>query len=220
VDQLAHTGYAIRKDVLAGERLSLFLALSPCGSHAARNLLWERAEVAAALSESGVDAIAGEALGGPAFPINALFLDKTADANWKVPGHQDLMMPVEREVPTPGFSGWSTKAGVVHVEPPADVLEKLVAVRIHLDPCPASNGALAVVPGSHRRGKLRDKELAGIAPEEFVVCEADAGDLLLMKPLLVHRSSPAVAPGHRRVLHVVFASEEPGDALRWKRSLR
>ncbi len=152
--------------------------------------------------------------GSPAFPINVTYFDKNADANWKVPGHQDLMMPVEREVAEPGFSGWNRKLGVVYVEPPAEVLSNLVALRVHLDACSAANGALAVVPESHRRGKLRDADITAIPSDDFTICDAAAGDILLMKPLLVHRSSQGTEPSHRRVLHIVYATEQPGKNLR------
>ena len=129
-------------------------------------------------------------------------------------------MPVDAEVPSePGFSGWTTKAGTIHAEPPVEVLAGLVALRIHFDDAPADNGALAVVLGSHLGGKLRDADLAALRPDQFVQVEVAAGDVLLIKPLIVHRSSPAVSPSHRRVLHVVYASREPGRELRWKRLL-
>jgi Phytanoyl-CoA dioxygenase (PhyH) len=214
-EELGEAGHVLRPGALDQGQLALLANLLPA-SHAARNLLWERAGLRVALESLGLDAVAAEALGAPAIPVNVVLLDKTAGANWKVPGHQDLVMPVEREIDEPGFHGWTTKQGVVHVEPPVAVLEKMVALRIHLDDCPASNGALAVVPGSHRRGKLRDTELTQLPREAFVPCEAAAGDVLLMRPLLVHRSSPAEAPAHRRVLHVVYASDQPGEKVRWK----
>jgi hypothetical protein len=170
------------------------------------------------LKTAGLDRLATEALGAKAFPINATYFDKTAEANWAVPGHQDLMMPVECEIPESGFSGWRTKLGVTYVEPPTEVLEKLVALRVHIDDCPASNGALAVVPGSHLRRKLRSPEISKIAVDQYTICAAEAGDVLLMKPLVVHRSSPAAHPGHRRVLHIVYAASQPGVEVRWKRA--
>jgi hypothetical protein len=220
--ELESRGFGVRTAVVGvGEAQELLEAagLGPDAPHAARNLLWTRPSLGLALRRLGLDALASEALGAEAFPINALFFDKPPEANWKVPAHQDLMMPVEAEVPTePGFTGWTSKAGVVHVEPPVDVLEALVALRIHFDGANADNGALAVVPGSHLQGKLRDADLIALAPEQFVACEVVAGDVLLIKPLIVHRSSPSVAPSHRRVLHVAYASREPGRDLRWKRS--
>lgn len=224
-------GFALRRGALTSEQVEtlrrlLHPASDPAGlrrrrgaAYAARNLLWECPRIGTVLTRLGLDAIAAEAIGSGAFALNATYFDKTPGANWKVPAHQDLIMPVESEVAEPGYSAWSTKLGVVHVEPPAEVLSKLVALRVHLDDCPATNGALAVVPGSHRHGKLSDAEVTAIPREQFMVCEAARGDVLVMKPLLVHRSPPSAAPAHRRVLHIVYATEEPGEILRWKRSV-
>jgi hypothetical protein len=213
--ELDEAGYALRRRALDGDQRALLANLLP-DTHAARNLLWERAELRATLSYLRLDELASEALGEPAMPINLLLLDKTAEANWKVPGHQDRVLPVDAQVDEPGFEGWTTKQGVVHVEPPVAVLEKMVALRIHLDDCPASNGALAVIPGSHRGGKLGDAALAELPHDGYVPCEAAAGDVLVMRPLLVHRSSPAEAPTRRRVVHVVYAADHPGEKVRWK----
>lgn len=221
-------GFAFRRQALDDRQLAhLLVCLQPTvggsepglragAAYTARNLLWGIPNFAAALATVGLDAVVTDALGRDAFPINALWFDKRSEANWKVPPHQDLMMPVERQMNEPGFTGWSEKGGVLHVEPPTDVLSQLLAVRVHFDPCPASNGPLAVAPGSHLRGKLRDADILAIGTSEFVSCTADPGDVLLMRPLLVHRSSPALTPSHRRVLHIVYATEQPGSALRWK----
>jgi hypothetical protein len=225
-EEIEDRGFAFRRQALdSGQLRELLSLLFPGGDagpehrapHALRNVLWDCDGVARALARFGVDGLAGEALGGEAFPINALYFDKTAGANWKVPCHQDLMVPVAGRAEESGFSGWSEKAGVVHVEPPCEVLERLVAIRIHFDDCSAHSGALSVLPGSHRGGKLRDAQLVGLDRRLLVDCEGGAGDVLLMKPLLVHRSSAAEDPSHRRVLHVVYAVEEPGASLRWKR---
>jgi len=37
-----------------------------------------------------------------------------------------------------GFGPWSEKEGVPHVQPPAEILEKMVAIRVHLDDTPNS----------------------------------------------------------------------------------
>jgi hypothetical protein len=185
--------------------------------YAVRNLLWDRSGFCALLSKAGLDRLAREALGSGALPISATFFDKNPLSNWKVPAHQDVVMPVEVFVDDPSFSRWTSKLGVVHVEPPGETLERLVALRLHFDDCPVTNGPLEMVPGSHRRGKLPEALIAGIDLEDFVPCPALAGDVLFMKPLLVHRSSPATEPGHRRVLQVVYATGEPGEGVRWRR---
>lgn len=226
--ELNQHGFAIRRGVLVPRQLDqLCTLLFPPSStpssglappHALRNVLWERGGLVEALTRFGIDTLASEALGAPSFAIDALYFDKTSRANWKVPNHQDRMMPVAAEVQEVGFSGWTRRGGVVYVEPPVDVLARLVAIRIHLDDCPALNGSLAVLPGSHCLGKLRDAELTEIDRGRLVECEAKLGDVLVIKPLLVHRSSPARDPEHRRVLHVVYAASEPGTTVRWRRT--
>lgn len=187
-------------------------------TYAIRGLLWNGGNLAQLIAEAGIDRLVSDIIGSRAFPVDALLFDKNPEANWMVPGHQDLVMPVAAEVAETGFDGWVTRHGICYVELPTAVLVNLVAARIHLDDSPAENGALAVVSGSHRGGKMRDVDLRGFAPSDYQTCDAAMGDVLLMRPLLVHRSSPSHSPEHRRVLHVVYASKEPGVLVRWRAS--
>src|SRR6266700_2544520 len=41
------------------------------------------------------------------------------------------------------------------------------------------------------------------------------GGLVVMRPLLLHASSPAKSPGHRRVVHIEYAAAELADGLKW-----
>jgi len=155
-------------------------------------------------------------LGPGAFPVRGILFDKTDGANWKVPWHQDVTIAVRERVDVEGFGPWSMKAGVLHVQPPAAVLEEMLTVRIHLDGCPAENGALRVLPATHCKGKIAESEVAEWTqrvPE--VVCELGAGDALLMRPLLLHASSAATKVGHRRVIHLDFAAVELPNGLEW-----
>lgn len=142
-------------------------------------------------------------------PLGAILFDKIPEANWKVPAHQDVSLPVAERIDVPGFGGWSRKQDVWYVEPPFDVLDRMIALRIHLDDCPAGNGALEVVPGTHR-SRLPDADMRAFSPADFQTCAAQRGDVLLMKPLLVHRSASSTAAAHRRVLHVLYGGELPG----------
>jgi ectoine hydroxylase-related dioxygenase (phytanoyl-CoA dioxygenase family) len=161
-------------------------------------------------------ALARAAIGHGARPVRALLFDKRVDANWRVTWHQDVSIAVREQVDLPGFGPWSEKDGVVHVQPPAEILEGMIALRLHLDPCGAENGPVRVLPGSHRAGKLRESEYEGWrARVAEVPCLADRGDVLLMRPLLLHASAPASAPDHRRVLHVEYAAGPLPDPLHW-----
>src|SRR5205809_630917 len=97
----------------------------------------------------------------------------------------------------PGFGPWSVKDGVPHVQPPVHLLEQMLTTRLHLDDCDETNGALRVLPGSHRLGRLsgeRIRQLRGRHPDH--VCHLSAGDALLMRPLLLHASSRSRSNHH------------------------
>jgi hypothetical protein len=145
---------------------------------------------------------------GPDFhAVRGIFFDKTENANWPVLWHQDLSLAVKERHELPGWSNWSVKRGVPHVQPPAAVLEKMVTMRLHLDDCPAENGALRVIPGSQTQGLLSREKIGDMTADSAEIVTATAGDALFMRPLILHASSSATAPTHRRVLHLEFAPE-------------
>jgi len=155
-------------------------------------------------------------LGSKSFPVRSIFFDKTPKANWLVPWHQDLSITVKQRLDLPGYGPWSTKDGVSHVQPPIEILEAMVTIRLHLDDCDDSNGALQVVPGSHVFGRLDAPSIAKIRSEhEPVICSVSAGDAFIMKPLLLHASSQARIPGHRRVIHLEYATCRLPEGLEW-----
>lgn len=140
-----------------------------------------------------------------AVAIQAIAFDKTATTNWKVTWHQDLMFPFAKRVRAPGYDLATTKDGIHYARPPEAVLAELLAVRLHLDVCDATNGPLRVSPASHREGILKSAAIsAALERRGTATCLVEEGDVLVMKPLLLHSSSPATAPKHRRVLHLVF----------------
>lgn len=158
------------------------------------------------------------ALGPNAFLVRSLFFDKTPGANWKVTWHQDLTIAVQARMEAPGFRAWSEKEGVVHVQPPVSVLESMLTVRVHLDDCHAENGALQILRGSHRFGRLAAEEISRCRKQiEPVALEVPAGGAVLMRPLLLHASSPALSPAHRRVIHLEFAADDLPGGLEWLR---
>src|SRR5262249_21688283 len=114
------------------------------------------------------------------------------------------------------YSAWTEKAGVPHVQPPVQVLQNMLAVRVHLDDCGPDNGPLRVLPGSHA-GELSPAGIADwIARTEPVTCVARAGDVLAFRPLLLHASSRAVTPQHRRVVQIEFAAGPLPGGLAWR----
>lgn len=159
-------------------------------------------------------------LSSDAVAVQCTLFRKTPDCNWKVPYHQDLSIPVAGKVAHHALSGWSEKDDGAYVQPPPELLAELLAVRLHLDPCRDDEGALRVVPGSHRLGRLRAERIAAMDKRrDEAVCTAEVGDLVLMRPLLLHASSKAMRPNGRRVLHFLFAPPDPGCGLRWRIAL-
>jgi ectoine hydroxylase-related dioxygenase (phytanoyl-CoA dioxygenase family) len=161
--------------------------------------------------------IMSEILGEEAFLVRATLFDNTPEANWKVPWHQDVTIAVKKRIETPGYGPWSVKSGIPHVQPPSHVLERMLTIRLHLDSCPETNGALWVMPGSHHLGRLNQNEVSShVKEEQAVCCAVNAGDLLVMRPLLLHSSSASLEPAHRRVLHFDFAIADLPNGLKWR----
>jgi ectoine hydroxylase-related dioxygenase (phytanoyl-CoA dioxygenase family) len=225
-----HAGYAIVPEVLDSTALKRLTALLEALEHAQaehrrqgktfamRDVFAESPELLQIASSPPLFALAQSLTGPEARPTKATYFDKRPEANWSLPLHQDLTITVHAQAEVLGYSHWSIKAGVPHVQPPVRVLEGIVALRIHLDDCPADNGALEVLPGSHLHGRISAEELRRMHVESrAVICPARAGDVLAMRPLLLHGSSKARVPKRRRVLHVEYSAVELDAPLQWPR---
>lgn len=138
-------------------------------------------------------------------PVRSILFNKTPEENWPVAWHQDLTIAVQEKRGVPGYSLWSMKEGVVHVQPPVELLEKMITVRIHLDDTPDSNGALRIIPKSNAYGKIPTKEIPSYVNDSEVICECSAGDVLLMSPLILHASKKSKNPAKRRIIHFEYA---------------
>ena len=186
------------------------------GIYAIRNLLDVVPEIASLARSEAVRKVVEPILGKNCFPVRGILFDKIPEANWTVPWHQDVTIAVQSKIEADGFGPWSTKAGVLHVQPPAPILENMLSVRLHLDPCEKSNGALRVVPGSHQFGRIPEDSIPALRERlGEQVCAVRRGGGLLMRPLLLHASSPSETPGHRRVIHIDFASISLPQGMRW-----
>ncbi|HZS60358.1 MAG TPA: phytanoyl-CoA dioxygenase family protein [Gemmatimonadaceae bacterium] len=174
----------------------------------ARNILSESGGVRALARAPAVRSLAESVLSSACFVVRGIFFDKTPTSNWKVMWHQDLSIAVRERRDAPGFGPWSEKAGVTHVQPPAELLGRMLAVRVHLDDCTEENGPVRVLPGTHREGRLTAQTIEHFkATIQAVTCTVPRGGLLAFRPLLLHASSPALHPMHRRVVHFEFAAE-------------
>jgi ectoine hydroxylase-related dioxygenase (phytanoyl-CoA dioxygenase family) len=212
-------GYTIAGGLLDAHEVSTILqaledlALDKAGTRNLLDLGWCRDLAARIKCHREVE----PHLPASALAIQCTLFDKTEQRNWLVALHQDLSVPVKEQVQHPSLGTWSFKEGQHYVQPPGELLEKLLAVRVHLDDCGPGNGPLRVVPRSHRDGRLDAAAVRRArSSEEEVVCTISQGDGLLLRPLLLHASAKARSPGRRRVLHFLFAPAEPGYGLRWR----
>lgn len=163
--------------------------------------------------------IVAKILGENVKPVRAIFFDKTPEANWKVPWHQDLTIAVKEKRETEGFTVWTSKAEVNHVQPPVFLLEKMLTMRIHLDDADETNGALKVFPASHQKGRLSAADIQNLRTKsQAEVCRVKRGQAFLMRPLLVHSSSAGTHPKHRRVIHIEFSADILPNGLEWNGS--
>lgn len=176
--------------------------------YGARAVLAASAELADLLVEAGITDLAATALGKPAFPIDATFLDKRSDANWAVPAHQDVIVPIPVGAPADAVRNRRERCGVRYGEPADLVLQELVALRVHFDDASVESGGIAIVEGSHARGRIADAEIRKIPLDSFRQYDCRSGDVLLMKPLVVHRSGRSTRAVRRRVLQVLYAPRD------------
>lgn len=153
-----------------------------------------------------------------AVALQCTLFEKSLERNWLVPMHQDLSVPVAARVEHPQLRGWSMKEGRLQVQPPAELLQRLVALRLQVDDCGADDGPLRVLSGTHLLGRLDEEAAAGLRrapPYGEQACIARAGQGWLMRPLLLHASSKAGGASRRRVLHFVWGPVDPPLGLRW-----
>jgi ectoine hydroxylase-related dioxygenase (phytanoyl-CoA dioxygenase family) len=151
-----------------------------------------------------------------AVAVQCTLFEKSPANNWLVAFHQDQSIPVAARIASEHCGGWADKDGLTFVQPPSEVLAQMLAVRLQIDHPDGSDGALRVIPGSHGKGKLTGTEISGFrstAPE--VSCKVEQGDVLVMRPLLLHASSKVAGLRPRRVLHFLFGPAALPHGLRW-----
>jgi ectoine hydroxylase-related dioxygenase (phytanoyl-CoA dioxygenase family) len=111
-----------------------------------------------------------------------------------------------------------------------DLATSYVQTGIAVDAHRRANGAMRILPGSHRFGDLglvesgpvlaqtmQDDSLrkAGLDPASLIDLEMDVGDVALWSPFLVHGSGPNQTRADRRLYINGFASAASCDRGEW-----
>lgn len=210
----AQHGFALLSGVVdAGRRARFAAQVNSSGTAGSRTLLSQGwcVDLAASIAQS---AQLSALLPARHVAVQCTFFEKSDTVNWLVPVHQDLSIPVHERVDGSALRGWARKEDGWYVQPPLGVLEQMVAVRLHLDPCGADDGPLNVVPCTHTVGMVPAQDAAAMRDREQA-CLAEVGDVLVMRPLLLHRSSKATGASRRRVLHFLFGPAALPLGLEW-----
>ncbi len=160
--------------------------------------------------------IASAKLGANTRPVRAIAFNKTKTVNWSLGWHQDRTICVAERHDHPGFGPWTKKRGMIHVEPPFELLAKMLTFRIHVDAVDESNAPLQIVRGSHTLGLVRENAINEVVRNHTVhSCVAEKGDIWVYSTPILHASSRTDGHRSRRVLQVDFAAEDLPRPLVW-----
>ena len=220
-NSLDKNGFAIVPSVFSESEISELISvvnpmLKNCPAAGIRGISKKLPTIGALSNSPRILKLVTQILGAEARLVRSILFNKSPKVNWKVTWHQDLSIAVAKQENVDGFNAWSIKEGVVHVQPPVSILEKMLTVRIHLDAANESNGALWVSSGSHRFGRIPAAQAASVARKngEFL-CSVQAGDVLLFRPLLLHSSRKVSSSNNRRIIHLEFSSAKLPASLEW-----
>lgn len=214
-------GFELRESVLSTESIELVksdinLESEKFKTYGVRNLEKRFSSISSLVLDDKIVSIAREFLNGQVKLVRALFFDKTPEKNWYVTWHQDKTVTLNKKINKEGWGQWSLKDGVHHVQPPIDVLNQMVTLRLHIDSTDENNGCLKVIPGTHRQGILKQEEIdKRVKQETHVSCVVGAGGAVIMRPHILHSSSKAKHPSHRRVVHLEYSSFELPSGVNW-----
>ena len=148
------------------------------------------------------------------FLTKAIYFNKPSESNWFVAYHQDLSISVDKKANLENYVNWTFKKGQHGVQPPIEILQDTITIRIHLDKTDKNNGALKVIPKSHLKGIVRADSKDWNIESEFV-CEIEKGGAMLMKPLTLHASNRTTNGKRRRVIHLEFNKHKLTEPLAW-----
>lgn len=206
-EQFQRDGFKIVPDILSDfeiEELSSLCETANGNSAGSRNfLLSDRMRQLA--KEIASHNLLQPLLPRAAVAVQCSYFKKDPSVNWLVGLHRDKFIPVRRKFDSPGWTSWSVKEGVHFVQPPHEVLESLVAVRLHFDDTSSENGALQLIPGSHCSEEAKHR----------ITSEVSRGGALAFHPLVQHASSKILNGMQRRVLHLLFGPPKLPDPAVW-----
>lgn len=139
-------------------------------------------------------------------PVLCTFFNCDTQTEWGLQLQREVHIPVARRVAVTGWRNWTVRQGIPHVQAPEVVLQRLLAVRLHVDHCAGEDVALRLVPSSHRLPREH---------AEAIACAGPRGSGLVMSPLVLHGAGRSPRGAVRRVLRFLFGPATLPSGARW-----
>lgn len=149
-------------------------------------------------------------------PVRAVAVNGARRDTWDQPWHQDREVLMREKHDVDGFTNWSLKSGIWHVDAPREMLERMIGVKIFLTDSEEGDSASEIALGSHLQGLIAPRDATAAAmslPREAL--RVRRGDVLVMKMLTLHRSRSGPHDGPRRSFRIDYAGFAPPPPLQW-----
>jgi ectoine hydroxylase-related dioxygenase (phytanoyl-CoA dioxygenase family) len=221
MNSFPENGYAIAPNILQQEEIELIKikiarAIKSDSDYGIRNIAKKVPAIETLAHSAKIINSVTTYLGSSPKLVRAIYFNKTQNNNWFVGWHQDKTIAVVQKIDTPGFINWTTKQGVIHVQPPESIMQQIITVRLHLDKTGIDKGALQLIPKSHRQGILSQIQIDRLKDSSnSIICELNAGDALIMSPLILHSSSKSRSTKERAIIHLEYSAIDLPNNLTW-----
>ena len=210
--ELINKGFAITKPIFSDEELKHLSSNIDNSNtlYAKRQLIKTNLEVLKLIfNNSSFKKLYKSVCDNSYFLSKSIYFNKPKKSNWFVNYHQDMSISVKEKLELEGYSKWTLKDGQLGVIPPVDIVSNTITFRIHLDDTNATNGALRVIPKSHKLGIIRvDENFNKSQFETEELCNVEKGGVMLMSPLLLHASDKSTSDYDRRVIQLEFCNQD------------
>ncbi len=217
-DAVTKDGHAVVNDVYTPEEVqemrSLLKKKNLFGQFGVRRFLKDHPEFLPLVLSARLKTLLTPFFENP-FIVRSIYFDKPPNSNWVVQWHQDLTVNLIDRKEADGFTNWRILKDRAVAQPDMRFLKNMITLRIHLDHCDSTNGALRVVSGSHTNGVIDLRVDRNWDTNQEATCEVGEGGVMIMKPLLLHSSRRTENLRPRRVIHIEFCSEKLPAGLEW-----
>ncbi|WP_370281026.1 phytanoyl-CoA dioxygenase family protein [Pontibacterium sp.] len=164
------------------------------------------------VSDPNLMRIAESYLTGIVSIVQVKLFESTPAKAW----HQERNVVLNQKVDIADWGPWHEEDGVHYVQPPIEVLDNMVTLRLQLDAANEESGYLRIIPRSHNTGLMSEEEIAAYAEShESIDCFTEAGDVLAIRPHVLHKTCEGSSGSSRRVLQIEYCGYKLPAGLEW-----